>query len=50
MTLVGEAILAEEVLYNASQWWIFAVLLVVLLVATEVGVRTGHSVRRRLGD
>ena len=42
--------LSGELLYNASEWLIFGVLLALLLLAVEIGFRTGHAVRDRLDD
>jgi hypothetical protein len=42
--------LEGEIFYRVSQWQIFAVLLVVLLLAVEVGYRVGLRVRHRLDD
>jgi len=50
MTLWHEALLAEEFLYQTSQWWIFAVLVAVLIVTAEIGVRMGRAVRSRLAE
>jgi hypothetical protein len=40
--------LGEEVLYQLSQWPIFGVLLIVLLLAVELGYRLGRVARKRL--
>jgi len=42
--------LQGELLYRVSQWQIFVILLVLLLLAVEVGFRMGRSVRNRLDD
>jgi len=48
--LFDEASLSGELLYHASQWLIFGVLLALLLLAVEIGFRTGHAVRDRVDD
>ena len=50
MTFSHEMLLAEEILYTANEWWIFAGLLVLMLVATEIGSWMGRRIRARLGD
>lgn len=48
--LFEEAILTAERFYGANQWLIFTVLLVLLLVATEIGYRVGRAARSRMSD